>query len=61
MVEQHVGAQRHVWCGDVWGCVGVWFSGRWYWNNDAYLNQTGDSVKWHYNNLTWTTPAFING
>jgi hypothetical protein len=47
--------------GDVWGCVGVWFSGRWYWNNDAYLNQSGDSVHWHYNNRTWTTSAFING
>jgi autotransporter family porin len=47
--------------GDVWGCVGVWFSGRWYLNDNAYLNQTGDSVRWHYNNKTWTTPAFING
>ena len=47
--------------GDVWGCVGVWFSGRWYLNNDAYLNQTGDSVRWHYTNQTWTTAAFING
>ena len=25
--------------GDVWGCIGVWFSGRWYFNNDAYLNR----------------------
>ena len=47
--------------GDVWGCVGLWFSGRWYVNNDAYLNQTGDSVHWHYNNKTWLTSAFING
>ena len=47
--------------GDVWGCVGVWFSGRWYVNNDAYLNQTGDSVHWHYNNKTWLTSAFVNG
>jgi autotransporter family porin len=47
--------------GDVWGCVGVWFSGRWYWNNDAYLNQPGDSVRWHYTNRTWTTTTFING
>jgi hypothetical protein len=47
--------------GDLWGCVGVWFSGRWYLNDDAYLNQTGDSVRWHYNNKTWTTPGFING
>jgi autotransporter family porin len=47
--------------GDVWGCVGVWFSGRWYWNNDAYLNQAGDSVHWHYDNKTWLTSTFING
>jgi hypothetical protein len=46
--------------GDVWGCVGLWFSGRWYVNTDAYLNQTGDSVHWHYTNKTWLTPAFIN-
>jgi flagellum-specific peptidoglycan hydrolase FlgJ len=47
--------------GDVWGCVGVWFSGRWYVNTDAYLTQSGDSVEWHYNNKTWLTAAFING
>ena len=47
--------------GDVWGCVGLWFSGRWYVNTDAYLNQPGDSVHWHYTNKTWLTPAFING
>ena len=47
--------------GDVWGCIGVWFSGRWYINNDAYLNQSGDSVHWHYNNKTWLTSTFING
>jgi hypothetical protein len=47
--------------GDVWGCIGVWFSGRWYLNNDAYLNQSGDSVHWHYNNKTWLTSGFING
>ncbi len=47
--------------GDAWGCVGVWFSGRWYYNNDAYLNQSGDSVRWHYENRTWETAQFING
>jgi hypothetical protein len=47
--------------GDVWGCVGLWFSGRWYVNTDAYLNQPGDSVHWHYTNKTWLTSAFING
>jgi autotransporter family porin len=47
--------------GDVWGCVGLWFSGRWYVNTDAYLNQIGDSVRWHYDNKTWLTATFING
>lgn len=47
--------------GDVWGCMGVWFSGRWYWNNDAYLNQPGDSVRFHYENRTWEELYFING
>jgi hypothetical protein len=46
--------------GDDWGCIGVWFSGRWYVNTDAYLNQNGDSVKWHFNNKTWLTPTFVN-
>jgi Mannosyl-glycoprotein endo-beta-N-acetylglucosaminidase len=44
--------------GDVWGCVGLWFSGRWYVNTDAYLNQTGDSVHWHFDNKTWLKPGF---
>jgi hypothetical protein len=30
-------------------------------NNDAYLNEPGDSVRWHYDNKTWLTPTFING
>ena len=47
--------------GDVWGCVGLWFSGRWYVGNDAYLNQSGAGVRWHYDNKTWQTPSFING
>jgi hypothetical protein len=47
--------------GDVWGCIGVWFSGRLYVNNDAYLNASGGGVHWHYDNKTWLTSAFING
>jgi autotransporter family porin len=47
--------------GDVWGCVGAWFSGRWYVNIDAYLDEPGNSVRWHYNNKTWLTSSFING
>lgn len=45
--------------GDEWGCLGLWFSGRWYLYNDAYLNQPGDSVRHHYENRTWETPWFI--
>ncbi len=43
--------------GDVWGCLGVWFSGRWY---------TGDAT-WYMDGLgsilsdrTWETTVFIN-
>lgn len=46
--------------GDAWGCMGVWYSGRWYHNTDDYLNAPGDSVRWHYDNRTWLTPDFIN-
>ena len=46
----------------MWRCVGVWFSGQWSAGSyDAYLNQSGDSVRWHYDNKTWLTPQFING
>jgi hypothetical protein len=47
--------------GDAWGCVGVWYSGRWYVNTDAYLNKVGDSVRWHHANSTWLTTNFVNG
>ena len=47
--------------GDVWGCVGLCLSGRWYVNNDAYSNQAGNSVRWHLDNKTWLTSNFING
>jgi hypothetical protein len=47
--------------GDAWGCLGVWFSGRWYVNTDAYLNAWGDSVRWHYDNKTWQSSTFVNG
>jgi hypothetical protein len=47
--------------GDVWGCIGAWFSGRWYVNTDAYLDEFGNSVRWHYDNKTWLTSSFING
>ena len=44
--------------GDAWGCVGVWFSGRWYVNTDAYLNEAGHGVRWHLQNRTWETENF---
>lgn len=44
--------------GDAWGCVGVWFSGRWYVNTDNYLDQPGHGVRWHLANRTWETPNF---
>ena len=42
--------------GDVWGCVGLWFSGRWYFNNAAYL----DAVHEYLDDRIWETPPFIN-
>lgn len=54
--------------GDAWGCMGVWFSGRWY-NQPAidYLeggdpNDYGSrGVKQHYTLRTWEDPVFVNG
>ena len=43
--------------GDVWGCVGVWFSGRWYVNNADYIA----AVKGNYNSKVWLTSTFVNG
>ncbi|HWM18274.1 MAG TPA: hypothetical protein VNO51_01210 [Ilumatobacteraceae bacterium] len=42
--------------GDVWGCVGLWFSGRWYFNNAAYL----EAVHEYLDDRIWETPPFIN-
>ncbi len=54
--------------GDVWGCVGLWFSGRWYdqpalnYINDGDTNGYGSrGVRTHYQLRTWEDPAFING
>ncbi len=35
--------------GDLWGCVGRWYSGQWYRNNSAYI----ESVKAHLANKPW--------
>jgi len=42
--------------GDVWGCVGLWFSGRWYFNNADYLA----AVHEYLDDRIWETPPFIN-
>jgi hypothetical protein len=48
--------------GDVWRCVGVWFSGQWSAGSyEAYLYTAPDSVRHHYDSKTWLTPQFING
>jgi hypothetical protein len=43
--------------GDVWGCVGAWFSGRWY---TADANQYVAAVRDYANTRIWTTASFIN-
>ena len=41
--------------GDLWGCVGMWFSGRWYTQPSVtYIN----AVKTHLTERTWETPWF---
>jgi hypothetical protein len=44
--------------GDVWGCVGRWFSGRWYTSAaTGYITRVQD----YLNRRIWTTPDFANG
>ena len=40
----------------MWGCVGLWFSGRWYFNNADYLA----AVHEYLDDRIWETPPFIN-
>jgi hypothetical protein len=54
--------------GDAWGCMGVWYSGRWYTDAAiAYLEGGltpgyGDrGVKQHFTLRTWEDPTFIAG
>ncbi|HEX4981222.1 MAG TPA: hypothetical protein VFV63_05970, partial [Ilumatobacteraceae bacterium] len=42
--------------GDEWGCVGLWFSGRWYFNNADYIAAVHD----YLDDRIWETPPFIN-
>ena len=44
--------------GDVWGCVGTWFSGRWY---TAAANGYISGVQDYLNQRIWTTSDFANG
>ncbi len=43
--------------GDVWGCLGVWFAGRWYANGaSTYIAE----VQTIMSDRTWETPVFVN-
>ncbi len=44
--------------GDLWGCVGLWFSGQWY---DAGANTYIAAVKDYLNQHIWTTTGFLAG
>ena len=44
--------------GDMWGCTGVWFSGRWL---TAPANQYIAEVKDYLNQKIWTTSGFLAG
>jgi hypothetical protein len=44
--------------GDIWGCVGLWFSGRWYAQGaDEYIAAVQDYLA----QRIWTMPGFIAG
>jgi hypothetical protein len=43
--------------GDIWGCVGMWFSGRWY--TTPAVNYIG-VVQSYLNQRIWETAGFIN-
>lgn len=44
--------------GDLWGCMGEWFSGRWYTQPAiGYINV----VKQYLADRVWETQGFING
>jgi hypothetical protein len=44
--------------GDIWGCVGAWFSGRWYLSGAVEYTQ---AVKDYYDSKVWTSGDFIGG
>jgi autotransporter family porin len=41
--------------GDAWGCMGAWYSGRWY---TAAANTYIDKVKNYLKTRVWETPGF---
>ena len=43
--------------GDAWGCIGRWFSGRWY--TQPSLDYIA-AVQDYLNRQIWTDPGFIN-
>jgi autotransporter family porin len=49
---------RQYTAGDMWGCVGRWFSGRWY---TQAANDYIARVKDYLNQRVWTTSDFANG
>jgi hypothetical protein len=43
--------------GDIWGCIGVWYSGRWYDSGAVdYINK----VQSYLSQRIWTTPSFVS-
>ena len=44
--------------GDLWGCVGLWFSGRWYVPGGVNYSTT---VQKYLAQRIWETPAFQSG
>ena len=58
---------REYTAGDLWGCVGVWFSGRWYTEWAIRYIEGGDTgdygaigVEQHLQRRTWEEESFIN-
>jgi len=44
--------------GDTWGCVGLWFAGRWHTSPaETYIGKVKDAL----NQRTWTTASFARG
>jgi hypothetical protein len=44
--------------GDIWGCLGVWFSGQWY---TTPANEYISKVRTAFQQRTWTKSSFRNG